>query len=129
MAGPVEHDIIWRIVEWAGWIVGAIASAVVGWVYRRYRNDRKLLHRLSHDMHGMREVIDEGIEVVSRLDLIEESQRAMESEVKHIEGDIGKLRSNQHSVKRRQEQILERLAGMETDIKWLCAKHGKTEAI
>lgn len=123
MATGPEHPLIWKLIEWSGYLVGTLASAVAGIMYKRYRNDRKLLLELGRKMReidGIRVFTDDGRKAFSLIDKIE-------GELDQVEGEIKQIKRNQVETKRRQEEIMTSIARIETNIEWLCAKHGKFE--
>lgn len=117
MADQNQHsDILWRIVEYGGWLVGAALSAMGGWLWRTYRKDRILLHRLRRDMdeiNEIRDAMEDGDVPLGQIADLESQMQILTDTVRGIDSKVEKMETNYHSVAMSQ-------ARMETKVDWLC---------
>lgn len=109
MALP-EHDTFWRIAEWIGWAVGAVASAILGWVWRRYAKDRGTLCELKRKMaevDRIRALTNDGRLALERID-------DMEQELATIRDSVIDLQARQREMESHQQTMLVSLVRIET---------------
>lgn len=116
MATPIEPDLFWKIVEWLGWAIGAVCTAVLGFFYRRYVKDRNRLYEHQRELaefklwkaevDRVRKFTDDGRLAFQRLDQLERQHK--------------ELFDNQKKLSEQYDQMNRVLIEVATNVRWLC---------
>lgn len=111
------HELwIYKVVGWLSASIATAAGSLAGWMYRRYRRDRKLLHELKRKMDevdSIRRQTQDGQRAMIRLEHVDERLDTLAAAVETVV-------ERQDAIECAQHDMRNDLTEIKTDVKWLC---------
>lgn len=110
-----QTEFLGRLVEYGGYAFGAVATALMGGMWRRYSKDRSRLANLERqmkDLADMRTRTDDGRKPIDGL-------QAMEERLNTLASALDDVVIRQDASDRQHTDVLLKLTAIENDVSWI----------